>query len=379
MNDRRIDEETGERRRFSSKILAPWCRKSPKISEVLPLLYLHGLSSGDFVPALEQFLGSAAGLSPATVTRLTKQWSDDHATFQERDLSDRDFVYVWADGVHPKVRPGQAHSCVLVLLGVRLDGTKELIALARAFDDFPAGHWIHLRTTNPIESAFSIVKLRTKVTRGAGSPAAALAMVFELVESAQARWCAITEAHLVALVRAGARFENGHLVEHSAHCQRSTPYRPHCVGRGVAHSGGRRHRTRTRGPADSVPVRALHTRTVRTDHPNFATGGSTNYNKTHRRQLRSSTGIDDCSRCGGRGRWRKRERRSLMAILGDGQGYSAPHLIKTSSEWGGSASGRRSMGRGRPLVQCPGVLWPSGQGVSQRTLSFRLPCRRTSS
>jgi transposase-like protein len=82
------------------------------------------------LPALRQFLGGTAGLSPATVTRLTRQWSDDHAAFQDRDLSDRDSVYVWADGVHPKVRLGQAHSCVLVLLGVRLDGTKELIALA---------------------------------------------------------------------------------------------------------------------------------------------------------------------------------------------------------------------------------------------------------
>jgi putative transposase len=316
--------------RFSSKILAPWCRKSPKVGEVLPLLYLHGLSSGDFVPALEQFLGSAAGLSPATVTRLTKQWGEDHAAFQARDLSERDFVYVWADGVHPKVRLGQAHSCVLVLLGVRVDGTKELIALAEglresteswadllrdcrrrgmrdpelvvgdgamglwkalaevfpaarhqrcwvhkarnvtnalpksaqpgatkamqeiynaedkthaekaieafaktygtkwpkavakitedrevllAFYDFPAEHWVHLRTTNPIESTFSTVKLRTKVTRGAGSPAAALAMVFKLVESAQDRWRAITGAHLVAVVRAGGRFENGVLVE----------------------------------------------------------------------------------------------------------------------------------------------------------------------
>lgn len=71
VNDKRVDEATGERKRFSSAILPPWCRKSPKISEVLPLLYLHGLSSGDFVPALEQFLGSPAGLSPATVTRLT--------------------------------------------------------------------------------------------------------------------------------------------------------------------------------------------------------------------------------------------------------------------------------------------------------------------
>jgi hypothetical protein len=74
VNDKRVDEETGERKRFSSAILPPWCRKSPKISDVLPLLYLHGLSPGDFVPALEQFLGSSAGLSPATVTRLTRQW-----------------------------------------------------------------------------------------------------------------------------------------------------------------------------------------------------------------------------------------------------------------------------------------------------------------
>jgi Transposase, Mutator family len=82
-----------------------------------------------------------------------------------------------------------------------------------AFYDFPAEHWAHLRTTNPIESTFSTVKLRTKVTRGAGSPAAALAMVFKLVESAQERWRAITGAHLVALVRSGAKFENGFLVE----------------------------------------------------------------------------------------------------------------------------------------------------------------------
>jgi transposase-like protein len=92
VNDKRIDEATGERKRFSSAILPPWCRKSPKISEVLPLLYLHGLSSGDFVPALEQFLGSAAGLSPATVTRLTTQWQADHKAFGERDLSATDYV-----------------------------------------------------------------------------------------------------------------------------------------------------------------------------------------------------------------------------------------------------------------------------------------------
>lgn len=82
-----------------------------------------------------------------------------------------------------------------------------------AFYDFPAEHWIHLRTTNPIESTFSTVKLRTKITRGAGSPAITLAMVFKLVESAQDRWRAITGAHLVALVRSGAKFENAVLIE----------------------------------------------------------------------------------------------------------------------------------------------------------------------
>jgi transposase-like protein len=108
VNDKRVDEATGERERFSSAILPPWARKTPKISEVLPLLYLHGLSTGDFVPALEQFLGSTAGLSPATVSRLTSQWAEDHKAFQKRDLSATDFVYVWADGVHLKVRLEEA-------------------------------------------------------------------------------------------------------------------------------------------------------------------------------------------------------------------------------------------------------------------------------
>ncbi|MGA5526630.1 IS256 family transposase [Streptomyces pseudogriseolus] len=330
VNDKRVDDTTGERKRFSSAILPLWCRKSPKISEVLPLLYLHGLSSGDFVPALEQFLGSSAGLSPATVTRLTAQWQADHTAFMDRELSAMDYVYVWADGVHLRIRLEEAKAAVLVLMGVRADGTKELIAMtdgyresseawagllrdcarrgmrapvlavgdgalgfwnalsevfpdtrrqrcwvhktasvldalpksaqpaakraiqeiynaedkehaARAvrdferaygakypkvvkritddedellaFFDFPAEHWIHLRTTNPIESTFATVRLRTKVTRGASSRAAGLAMVFKLIESAQARWRAVNAPHLVALVRAGARFRRGQLVE----------------------------------------------------------------------------------------------------------------------------------------------------------------------
>jgi transposase-like protein len=119
VNDKRIDEATGERARFSSAILPPWCRKSPKVAEVLPLLYLHGLSSQDFVPALEQFLGTSAGLSAKTITRLTEQWQGEAAAFAARDLSGADYVYVWADGVHMNVRLEQARLCLLVLIGVR--------------------------------------------------------------------------------------------------------------------------------------------------------------------------------------------------------------------------------------------------------------------
>lgn len=108
-------------------------RKTPKISEVLPLLHLHGLSSGDFVPALEQFRGSSAGLSPATITRLTAQWQADHKAFMDRDLSATDFVYVWADGVHLRIRLEEAKAAVLVVVGVRADGTKELIAMTDGY------------------------------------------------------------------------------------------------------------------------------------------------------------------------------------------------------------------------------------------------------
>jgi putative transposase len=330
VNDKRVDEVTGARRRFASVILPAWCRKSPKINEVLPLLYLHGLSSQDFVPALEDFLGTGSGLSAATITRLTVQWQDEAKTFNGRDLSAVDYVYVWADGVHVNVRLDEEKLCLLVIVGVRVDGTKELVALAEgyrestgswadllrdcarrgmrapvlavgdgalgfwsalrevfpttraqrcwfhkignvlsalpksahpgakralaeiwnaedreharravaafklaygakfgkavakitddldellAFYDFPAEHWVHLRTTNPIESTFATVRHRTKVTKGPGSKAAGLAMAFKLIEAAQARWRAVNGPHLVALVRAGARFERGQLIE----------------------------------------------------------------------------------------------------------------------------------------------------------------------
>jgi putative transposase len=132
INDKRVDE-TGERCRFRSAILPPWARKSPKVAEVLPLMYLHGMSSGDFAPALAGFFGSSAGLSASVITRLTTQWQAEQRAFAERDLRDRDFVYVWADGVHFNVRLEEDRLCCLVIVGVRADGTKELVAIADGY------------------------------------------------------------------------------------------------------------------------------------------------------------------------------------------------------------------------------------------------------
>ncbi len=130
VNDKRVDETTGERKRFRSTILPPYMRRSPKVSEVLPLLYLHGLSSGDFAPALREFFGSEAGLSPANVVRLTEQWQQERKEFMEQDLSEKDYVYVWVDGIHTRVRLGADDKlCCLVMVGARIDGRKELIAL----------------------------------------------------------------------------------------------------------------------------------------------------------------------------------------------------------------------------------------------------------
>lgn len=286
VNDKRVDPVTGERKRFASAILPARARKSPRVAEVLPLLYLHGLSSSDFGPALEQFLGSAQGLSAATITRMTKDWQGEAAAFNKRSLAETDFVYVWVDGIHLKVRLEQDKVCLLVVVGIRADGTKELVALddghreltefwldllrscqrrgmraqvlavgdgalgfwgalrqvfpetreqrcwfhkianvhnalpqsaqpgakdtlaeiwnaedkdhaeaaakafvadygtkwpkaaakitddldvLLAFYDYPAEHWIHLRTTNPIESTFATVRLRQRVTKGPGA------------------------------------------------------------------------------------------------------------------------------------------------------------------------------------------------------------------
>jgi transposase-like protein len=143
VNDKRIDEVSGERKRFSSAILPAWSRKSPRVAEVLPLLYLHGLSSSDFGPALEQFLGSDQGLSAATITRLTAQWQDDARAFNARSLAGTDYVYVWVDGIHLKVRLEADKVCLLVVIGVRADGRKELITLADGFRE-SAESWADL-------------------------------------------------------------------------------------------------------------------------------------------------------------------------------------------------------------------------------------------
>ena len=133
VNDRRTDPDTGERQRFSSAILPAWCRKTPKITEVLPMLYLHGLSTGDFVPALGQFLDSTTGLSGPVITKLTETWKTEQQAFSRRDLSGADYVYLWADGIHVNIRLEEHKLCLLVLIGVRADGRKELVALADGY------------------------------------------------------------------------------------------------------------------------------------------------------------------------------------------------------------------------------------------------------
>jgi putative transposase len=328
VNDRRIDEQTGERQKFSSKILPAYARRSPKVNDVLPVVYLRGLSTGDFRPALEQLLGEdAAGLSPTSISRLCKDWETEHERFKTRSLRFHKYAYWFVDGVHVSVRLGEDDRlCLLVVIGVRQDGTKEMLAvedgyresaeswamvmrdlkarginepvlvigdgalgtraalrdvfptarrqacwvhkIARVLDalpkrlqldakkllhemmeaptrkdaaaalerfreqfdakypkavakldrdgehltacyDFPAEHWRHLRTSNAIESSFATVKLRTRVTKGAGSKKAALTMAYKLLDAAQERWRRFNGHKLVADVLAGIEFKDG--------------------------------------------------------------------------------------------------------------------------------------------------------------------------
>jgi putative transposase len=126
VDDRRRDEQ-GQRQRFTSRILPRYMRRSPKVAEVLPILYLRGLSTGDFRPALEALLGDdAAGLSPTNLARLTACWEQAYADFRQRDLPGHEYVYVWVDGVHFNIRLEEDRLCTLVMIGARPDGEKEL-------------------------------------------------------------------------------------------------------------------------------------------------------------------------------------------------------------------------------------------------------------
>jgi len=326
VNDKRVDEQ-GNRFRFTSQILPPYLRKTKAMEELIPWLYLKGISTSDFPEALACLGHDGSGLSPTTIVRLKEIWQGQYEDFSRRSLKGKRYVYVWADGINFNIRLGDDRPCVLVLMGALEDGTKELIAMidghceseqswlellldvkdrgveeapklatgdgamgfwkalrqvypstrhqrcwvhktanvldkmpksrqpsakamlheiwmsatkedaTKAFDrfiatyqakypkaveclakdreellafyDFPAEHWQHLRTSNPIESTFATVRLRTSKTKGAGSRVACLAMAFKLVESAQKRWRKLNGRVLLPDVIAGVIFKDG--------------------------------------------------------------------------------------------------------------------------------------------------------------------------
>ncbi len=321
--------------RFRSSILPPYLRKTKAIEELIPWLYLKGVSTGAFAEALQAIVGPAAGgLSATTITRLMTVWQDEYKVWNRRSLEGKHYVYIWADGVHFNIRLEEDRQCILVLMGATADGRKELIAVLdghreseqswftllldckqrgltidpklavadgalgfwaalpkvypttreqrcwvhktanvldkmakkvqpaakarlheiwmaptredaeKAFDhfvalyqpkypgaveclaedrdvllafyDFPAEHWLHLRTTNPIESTFATVRLRHRRTKGNGSRAASLAMVFKLCDSAARSWRLLNGAKLLPDVIAGVKFINGEKAEKDA-------------------------------------------------------------------------------------------------------------------------------------------------------------------
>ena len=327
----------GERIRFSSAILPKWARRTKSLDALLPVLYLRGISTGDFQEALAALLGKdAPNLSPAVISRLTAEWQADYDAWQKRDLSARRYVYVWADGVYLQARMEQAAECMLVLIGATPEGKKELVGFqtgAResaqswrellidikqrgleiapdlavgdgalgfwktieevfpstghqrcwvhktanvlnkvalsvqvnmkadlreiygaptraaaeaaidvfadkygsrydkavacltkdreallAFFDFPAEHWDHLRTSNPIESVFATVRHRTVRTKGALSTKTAKLMVFKLVTAAAKTWRRLKGENQLPKVVKGVKFQNGiEVIEMPAH------------------------------------------------------------------------------------------------------------------------------------------------------------------
>ena len=330
VKDRRVDQN-GQRQRFSSKILPPYLRRTRSIEELIPCLYLKGISSGDFSEALAALLGpQASGLSATNIVRLKACWQEEWKDWSSRSLKGKVYVYIWVDGIYFNVRledKANQRQCILVLMGATAEGKKELIALAdgyreseqswkelllevkargleidpklaigdgalgfwaavrkvfpsvaeqrcwvhktanvlnklpkglqgkakamlheiwmapskadaeKAFDlfietfqakypkaaeclakdrqvllvfyDFPAEHWAHIRTTNPIESTFATVRLRTDKTKGCGSRAACLTMVFKLAQSAERHWRRLNGCKLLEEVIRGVRFVDG--------------------------------------------------------------------------------------------------------------------------------------------------------------------------
>lgn len=323
----RTRDRSGDGITFSSALLPPYLKRARSIEELIPWLYLKGISTGDYQEALAALLGDQAkGLSANTVSRLKKQWEDEHADWQKRDLTDQRYIYWWADGVYSNVRMDD-RLCLLVIIGVTEQGRKELVvvedgqreseaswkelltglrerglttapklavgdgamgfwsALSKvypetdhqrcwvhktanilnklpksvqpkvkadlheiwmaetrdeaytafdrtvkrfqakypkameclakdreellAFYDYPAEHWVHIRTTNPIESTFATVRLRSKRSRNCGSRATTLAMVFKLLQSAQKRWKRIKGFNKLELVVNNVKFQDG--------------------------------------------------------------------------------------------------------------------------------------------------------------------------
>jgi transposase-like protein len=324
-----------EREAFQSKILPPYLRKTKSIEELIPWLYLKGISTGGFEEALQALLGpDCPGLSATTITRLKASWEQEHEEWSKRSLQGKQYVYVWADGIHTKIRLEEDRQCILVLMGATKDGKKELIAMTdghresalswkellldvkrrglaidpklavgdgalgfwdaiaeiypstkaqrcwvhktanvldklpkhkqpaakemihqiwmadtrdnatKAFDafletyqakypkateclakdrdellafyDFPAEHWKHLRTTNPIESTFATIRLRHRRTKGNGSRRACLAMMFKLAQSAERRWRTLDGAKLLPDVIQGISFKDGTRTDQAA-------------------------------------------------------------------------------------------------------------------------------------------------------------------
>ena len=286
-----------EGKTFGSAILPRYMRRAPSIDALIPALYLKGVSTSSFPEALSAILGeNAVGLSPANIVRLKQIWDEEYREWKHRDLSDKHYVYVWADGIYFQVRLEPDRPCVLVIIGATKDGRKELLAIedgglgfwaaleevypgtnhqrcwvhksanvldnlpktvqaqAKArlhqmylsptrqdalgayedflslyearypkacsclekdkdvlftFYDFPAAHWRHLRTTNPIESTFSTVRHRTRQTKGCGSRNATLMMVYKLATQAQKHWQRLHSHKLIELVVQGVEFQDG--------------------------------------------------------------------------------------------------------------------------------------------------------------------------